>query len=144
MKKLYLSWSRSRRIFGGIRARSASDFLEEIDEKYMEKYSDEDIYFKTSHDFNFTQPLHTPVNIPTGTTYSSRTITYDSGIDYSGSGELAEAVGSKVRHSMYGEGIIRSVEGRGEKAKVTVHFRNYGVKKLIWGYANLTIYDKTV
>ena len=144
MKKLYLSWSRSRRIFGGIRARVASDFLEEIDEKYMEKYSDEDIYFKTSHDFNFTQPLHTPVSIPTGTTYSSRTITYDSGIDYSGSGELAESVGSKVRHSMYGEGIIRSVEGRGEKAKVTVHFRNYGVKKLIWGYANLTIYDKTV
>jgi DNA helicase-2/ATP-dependent DNA helicase PcrA len=46
-------------------------------------------------------------------------------------------VGTRVRHSTYGEGIIRAVEGKGEKAKVTVHFRNCGVKKLILGYANL-------
>ena len=45
---------------------------------------------------------------------------------------------------MYGEGIIRAVEGKGDKAKVTVHFKNYGTKKLIWGYANLTVYDNYV
>ena len=133
MKKLYLSWARSRRVFGGIRARVSSAFLEEIDEKYLDTYSDEDIYFKTKETY-----AHIERVSPT------RTITYDTGIDYDGSGELVGSIGSKVKHSMYGEGIIRSVEGKGEKAKVTVQFRNYGVKKLIWGYANLVIYDRTL
>ena len=144
MKKLYLSWARSRRIFGGIRARASSDFLEEIEEKYLNNYSDEDIYFKTSvgstYDFNIVKQTVVPYGVPG----SSKTIAYDAGIEYSDEGELANSIGSKVRHSMYGDGIIRSVEGKGEKAKVTVQFRNYGVKKLIWGYANLTIYDRTV
>lgn len=133
MKKLYLSWARSRRVFGGIRARVSSAFIEEIDEKYLDTYSDEDIYFKTKETY-----AHIERVSPT------RTITYDTGVDYDGSGELAGSIGSKVKHSMYGEGIIRSVEGKGEKAKVTVQFRNYGVKKLIWGYANLVIYDRTL
>jgi DNA helicase-2/ATP-dependent DNA helicase PcrA len=48
-------------------------------------------------------------------------------------------VGKAVLHATYGEGLIKSIEGKGEKAKVTVHFRRYGLKKLIWGYANLTV-----
>ncbi len=125
MKSLYLSWARSRRIFGGIRARLISEFLNEIEDKYIEEYSDEKIYFDTSY------REQTP-----------RKNNYDTGIDYSYMEELNSSVGLKVRHSMYGEGIIRAIEGKGEKAKVTVAFRNYGTKKLIWGYANLTIYER--
>jgi len=125
MKNLYLSWARSRRIFGGIRARLVSEFLGEIEDKYIEEYSDEKIYFDTGYSEQ-TQRRHN----------------YDTGIDYSYMEELNSSVGLKVRHSMYGEGIIRATEGKGEKAKVTVAFRNYGTKKLIWGYANLTVYER--
>jgi len=137
MQKLYISWSRSRRIFGGIRSRAVSEFLDEIDEGFIDAYTDEDVYFNTSQDVSgFVR--HKTYSIPD----STRKINYENGFDYSRTDELNSSVGLKVRHSMYGEGIIRSIEGKGEKAKVTVQFRNYGVKKLIWGYANLTVYDR--
>lgn len=137
MEKLYISWSRSRRIFGGIRSRAVSEFLDEIDEGYIDNYTDEDLYFKTSNNtFGLERPK--TYSIPD----STRKINYEAGFDYSISEDLNGSIGLKVRHSMYGDGIIRSVEGKGDKAKVTVQFRNYGVKKLIWGYANLTVYDR--
>jgi len=120
MKELYLSWARSRRIFGGIKARYSSAFLEEIDEKYLDNYNDEEIYYREQPKTK-THSKYTYVKEP------------DDVLGYS--------VGNKVQHATYGEGIIRNIEGKGDKAKVTVQFRRYGVKKLILGYANLANCD---
>jgi DNA helicase-2/ATP-dependent DNA helicase PcrA len=45
--------------------------------------------------------------------------------------------GQRVRHPKYGEGVVFRCEGEGEDAKVTVQFREFGVKKLVEKFAHL-------
>ena len=45
--------------------------------------------------------------------------------------------GQRVRHPKYGEGTVMRREGDGEDAKITVHFSNHGVKKLVEKFAQL-------
>jgi DNA helicase-2/ATP-dependent DNA helicase PcrA len=52
-----------------------------------------------------------------------------------GSTELSRGVG--VRHPKYGEGRVVSREGSGSDAKITVEFRQHGVKKLVEKFAQL-------
>jgi DNA helicase-2/ATP-dependent DNA helicase PcrA len=56
-------------------------------------------------------------------------------------GEQAEqpgfAVGSRVRHPVWGVGTIQTAEGVGEEARVVVAFRSAGTKKLAVKFARL-------
>ena len=133
MKVLYLTWARSRRVFGGIKARYSSKFLEEIEEKYIDGHSDEESFYKEHKEISYTKK-----GKPHGSDsrYSYDYSTSSASHDYSDPDSI---VGSKVQHATYGHGVIRAIEGKGDKAKVTVQFSKYGVKKLIWGYANLTV-----
>jgi DNA helicase II / ATP-dependent DNA helicase PcrA len=45
--------------------------------------------------------------------------------------------GQRVRHPKYGEGVVFRREGEGDDAKVTVQFREFGVKKLVEKFAQL-------
>jgi DNA helicase-2/ATP-dependent DNA helicase PcrA len=45
--------------------------------------------------------------------------------------------GERVRHGKYGEGTIVMREGEGDEAKLTVLFRQHGMKKLMEKFANL-------
>jgi DNA helicase-2/ATP-dependent DNA helicase PcrA len=47
-------------------------------------------------------------------------------------------IGVRVRHPKYGPGTILSVEGEGDERRLTVSFTDYGTKKLVERYANLT------
>ena len=47
-------------------------------------------------------------------------------------------IGQRVRHATYGTGTIIDVEEDGEDRKFTVRFVDYGTKKLIERYANLS------
>ena len=47
-------------------------------------------------------------------------------------------IGMRVRHPKYGRGTILSVEGEGDERRLTVSFLDYGTKKLVERYANLT------
>jgi len=42
-----------------------------------------------------------------------------------------------VRHAMFGTGVVRRVEGHGEKQKVIVYFHRVGPKKLLVKFAGL-------
>jgi DNA helicase-2/ATP-dependent DNA helicase PcrA len=46
-------------------------------------------------------------------------------------------IGLRVRHPSYGIGTILAIEGEGEDRKITVHFLDYGTKKLLERYAQL-------
>ncbi len=46
-------------------------------------------------------------------------------------------IGLRVRHPSYGIGTILAIEGEGEDRKITVHFLDYGTKKLVERYAQL-------
>jgi DNA helicase II / ATP-dependent DNA helicase PcrA len=45
--------------------------------------------------------------------------------------------GQRVRHPKYGEGVVFRREGDGDDAKITVQFREFGVKKLVEKFAHL-------
>jgi DNA helicase-2/ATP-dependent DNA helicase PcrA len=47
--------------------------------------------------------------------------------------------GSMIEHAKYGRGTVLRLEGSGEDTKVTVSFPGYGLKKLIAKYAGITI-----
>jgi DNA helicase-2/ATP-dependent DNA helicase PcrA len=47
--------------------------------------------------------------------------------------------GQRVRHRSFGEGIVQTVEGQGEHARVQVRFEQTGAKWLILSYANLEL-----
>lgn len=46
-------------------------------------------------------------------------------------------IGCNVRHPSFGEGVILSVEGAGDAMRVSVNFRNAGIKRLMLKYAAL-------
>ncbi len=52
------------------------------------------------------------------------------------------AVGQRVRHAEFGAGVVRAVEGSGERTKLTVRFERSGIKKLIARYASLERLDQ--
>ncbi len=47
------------------------------------------------------------------------------------------AVGSRVRHTKWGVGVVRDCYGEGEEQKITVNFPDHGIKRLSLKFANL-------
>ena len=47
------------------------------------------------------------------------------------------ALGQRVRHGKFGEGVVLSLEGEGSHARVHVNFAEAGAKWLVVAYANL-------
>ena len=47
--------------------------------------------------------------------------------------------GAKVRHGRFGVGVVQQCQGQGERAKLSVYFHRYGLKKLIAGPAKLQV-----
>ncbi len=47
------------------------------------------------------------------------------------------AIGQRVKHKSFGEGVVLSSEGQGAHARVQVHFAEHGSKWLVAAYANL-------
>lgn len=46
-------------------------------------------------------------------------------------------IGTRVRHSTLGEGVVRAIEGSGDREKVTVMFGAFGIRKLVVALAKL-------
>jgi DNA helicase-2/ATP-dependent DNA helicase PcrA len=48
-------------------------------------------------------------------------------------------MGSRVRHSKFGDGVVLSFEGNGPQARIQVNFERQGTKWLMLSYANLEV-----
>ena len=46
-------------------------------------------------------------------------------------------MGSRVRHSKFGDGVVLNFEGNGPQARIQVNFERQGTKWLMLSYANL-------
>ena len=46
-------------------------------------------------------------------------------------------LGDRVMHNSFGEGVILSIEGQADSARLQIHFDNVGTKWLVMSYANL-------
>jgi DNA helicase-2/ATP-dependent DNA helicase PcrA len=161
-KRLYLSWARYRRRFGGGQPEASirSRFLQEVPPALLEKargqsgqvdlYAEQRLVRETARK-----------NLYTGKTYNSVENIRQFFAGASAPSPAANVVpaaapkpaapkplvmprkktglGSTIEHVKYGRGTIVRLEGSGEDAKVTVSFPGYGLKKLVAKYAGIKI-----
>ena len=166
-KRLYLSWARYRRRFGGGQPEASirSRFLQEVPPALLERargQSGQVDLFVEQHVVRETARR----NLYTGKTYNSveniRQFFAEKGVA-APAGQPVQAkapeaqskqavqprppqpvkkktgLGSTVEHVKYGRGTIVRLEGSGDDAKVTVSFPGYGLKKLVAKYAGIKI-----
>ncbi|MYB51854.1 MAG: hypothetical protein F4X77_06585 [Acidobacteriia bacterium] len=80
-----------------------------------------------------------------GSGSSSQTVPAPRGGFAQGRGKAAKSApeagqfarGAKVRHRRFGVGVVQQCQGQGERAKLSVYFRQHGLKTLIAGPAKL-------
>jgi DNA helicase-2/ATP-dependent DNA helicase PcrA len=135
-EKLFMTYARSRRVWGQEQAHPPSRFIKEIPQEYL--LNDSGIRRPKFLDRYQSQYASKPAlsivraqefdQIPE---YESFSDTTDNTNGY--------AKGMRVRHPTFGVGNVYSVEGSGEMQKVSVVFQNNTYKKFVAKYARLEV-----
>ncbi|MFL0800816.1 MAG: DNA helicase II [Agarilytica sp.] len=112
MRKLVISYAESRRMYGEEKFNSVSRFVREIPKELIQE-----VRIKAT----VTRPVS-----------YSQTRFSDDLPDYPGI-----ALGRRVMHGKYGEGVVIQIIGSGAKAEIHVNFDEHGYKRLILGFAKL-------
>jgi DNA helicase-2/ATP-dependent DNA helicase PcrA len=114
MENLTISYAESRRLYGNETFNGVSRFVKEIPSECLNE-----IRLKTE----IKRPIH----------YGGlREMHLETGNDEDGF-----YLGQRVKHKMFGEGVIIHFEGQGNSARVQVNFDDQGSKWLVIQYANL-------
>ena len=114
MKKLYLTYAESRRLHGSDVFNPPSRFIKEIPEEYIDEI----------------RP-RASVNVPYKRTSQASPMDFKE--------EIGIALGQKVLHPKFGQGIVLNYEGSGESARVQINFESAGTKWLVLSFANLEV-----
>ncbi|WKE65576.1 DNA helicase II [Gallaecimonas kandeliae] len=110
MKKLYLCYAESRRLYGRDEYHTPSRFLKEIPKDCLEEVR-----------------MRTQVSRPMAQYQKSSDQFNETGL----------SLGQRVRHAKFGDGIIINYEGSGPQSRVQVAFDEAGPKWLVVAYARL-------
>ena len=113
MEKLYITHAESRRLHGNDTFNPPSRFLREIPKDLIDEI----------------RP-RAQTNIP----YNRKDFN-ETKVEFEE--EIGIALGQKVKHKKFGEGIVLNYEGSGDSARVQVNFDDSGTKWLVMAYANL-------
>ena len=109
--KLFLTHTEFRRLYGQDSYNPPSRFINEIPQECLE----------------FVRPKQTYKNSFYGSVVSEKL--KQDGNEY--------GLGDRVLHKSFGEGVILSMEGEGDSARIQIHFDAVGTKWLVMSYANL-------
>ncbi|MGM0693886.1 MAG: DNA helicase II [Pseudomonadota bacterium] len=120
MRKLYLTHAELRRLHGKETFQRASRFLRELPEETLEEV-------------RLRGQVSRPVTAGRPAAGLSRQTTVNGG-----DALPSLSLGQRVRHPVFGEGVILNAEGEGERARVQVSFEGEGDKWLVLGFAKLT------
>jgi DNA helicase-2/ATP-dependent DNA helicase PcrA len=111
MKQLYLTYAEQRRLYGVDTYGQPSRFISELPAELIEEIRPR---------LQVSRPVF---------------------VKRSGTLEESPApsmrMGSRVRHSKFGDGVVLNFEGNGPHARIQVNFENQGTKWLMLSYANL-------
>jgi DNA helicase-2/ATP-dependent DNA helicase PcrA len=147
-EKLFLSRAERRSTFGVGRANLPSRFLEELPSEMMDveepkpeedrSWSEEPFADFGQHETN--EPSHAS---DVFRNYREQELPSPPSEEWSLSPEgfYPLKIGMKVKHSKFGVGRVRSVEGMNEEQKATIIFQTVGVKRLKVAYAQLEILE---
>ncbi len=122
-ERLHLYSAKTRTVYGETRYQMRSRFIDEIPPELLTMTSTEPREEKRVYT---DEPYYTSEDSQTAAH------TYDT------SDPLPWKVGTRVMHPSFGPGVIRERSGQGPDAKLTVNFKDHGVKKLVVKYASLS------
>ncbi|VAX16385.1 ATP-dependent DNA helicase UvrD/PcrA [hydrothermal vent metagenome] len=127
-EKLFLTHALTRRVFGVSQANTPSVFLNDIPQEVLAKSGGG----KAVTDFS---SQHGRTRTPASTNRPVKLFknTREQGKEIGGL-----RVGQKVSHPSFNVGVIRAIEGAGEKSRITIYFPRFGEKKLMRKFAKLT------
>ena len=108
--KLHLTYTEFRRLYGQDSYNPPSRFINEIPNDYLE----------------FIRPKQSYRSSFFGASASD---IIDSGTPFN--------LGDIVRHKIFGEGVVLSIEGQGNASRIQINFNSEGTKWLVTAYANL-------
>ncbi len=115
MEKLYLTFAESRQLYGSETLNPVSRFVRDIPAELLEEVR-----------------LHNQITRPTSYARKAGPFSLsDEGRD------TGLALGQRVAHRVFGEGVVLNFEGNGAHARVQVNFMHEGSKWLVLQYANL-------
>jgi DNA helicase II / ATP-dependent DNA helicase PcrA len=137
MTRLHLSHAERRRVFGDFQANRRSRFLDEVPAELLRVVrSPQRRQAAAVDDYDRPpgRPAHAGGQRPAWMEQEEPETT---GPRVVYEGEDGLRVGARVRHASFGVGVIRGLEGSGDRRKVTILFRSSGVKKLALRFANL-------
>ncbi len=112
-EKLIVSSAEVRRLYGTDSYNKISRFIKELPAELVEEIRPK---------AQFTRPVYQPVK-----NVGQREMEQDAGF----------AIGQRVSHTKFGEGIVLTIEGQGAQARIQVNFEAVGSKWLMLAYANL-------
>ena len=116
MQKLYITYAESRRLHGADTFNPPSRFIKEIPTNFMDE-------------------IRPRAQITTA--YTRRDFASAKETKYKVEDEIGYALGQKVLHPSFGEGIVLNYEGTGEAARVQINFDGSGTKWLVLSFAKL-------
>ncbi len=122
---LYLTNTLSRELYGVRTESRQSRFLREVDAALMRRIAPE----------RPTAPIR-PLTTGSYVDYSDSQLPDDEPTPGGGDGL---PVGARVIHPIFGRGVIRKREGRGDSSKAWVNFERGGIKQLVLKFANLRL-----
>ena len=109
-QKLYLTYTEFRRLYGQDSYNPPSRFINEIPNEHL----------------NFVRPKQSYRSSFFGTVSSQISDT-----------EHPFKLGEIVKHKIFGEGVVLSIEGQGDASRMQINFNTAGTKWLVTAYANL-------
>ena len=115
MTRLYLTWAEVRQLHGREQFNGPSRFLRDIPAELLEEVRPR---------ATITRPVSFGAPAPTRAVAPA-----DNGTGL--------ALGQRVEHKKFGEGVVLNFEGRGPQARVQVNFRGAGAKWLVVQFAGL-------
>ena len=130
-KQLFISYAVKRNKFGKINYNQASQFLNEIPQKFIQFTS---FAKRSSKEYSFKYKTN---NHSSPSYWEEDMIDYENENNYSY--EHAYKVGRTVHHPRFGSGKIQKIEGNGDDLRISVMFKNKKIKKFIAKYANLSL-----
>jgi DNA helicase II / ATP-dependent DNA helicase PcrA len=113
MRQLFVTYAEQRRLYGVDTYGQPSRFINELPAELVEEIRPR-------------LQVSRPVYIKRSTT-----------LDESPSPSMR--MGSRVRHSKFGDGVVLNFEGNGPQARIQVNFERQGTKWLMLSYANLEV-----
>ncbi|MBI5344277.1 MAG: UvrD-helicase domain-containing protein [Deltaproteobacteria bacterium] len=126
---LYLMSAGRRTVYGEERTQARSRFIDEIAPEFIATAEPE--YDREARSFSaFTATSCGEVRY-TGDDSQIAPYSFD------GAPQSEWRIGMKVKHPLFGVGVIKERSGQGDNAKLTVSFKDAGIKKLAVKYAGL-------